>query len=91
MSWADGEHMQTEFGLTALQAAVVGLREYRPGGGIKSATLGLSGQRYFGRRWSLFGTIEAEHYLGDAADSPLLADIGTDLTFEVLAGVYFRF
>ena len=33
---------------------------------------------------------DVEHSLGDAADSPLVADIGADTGVEALAGVIFR-
>ena len=91
VSWGDDEHMQTEFGLTPEQAEIIGQSEYTPGGGLKSTTVGLMVQRFFGRRWSLLASVEAEHYFSKAADSPLIAELGSDLNFEATIGAYFRF
>lgn len=91
LSWGDSEHMQTEFGLTPAQAAILGLAEYAPGGGLKSTTAGLVVQRFLGRRWSLLGSVEVEHYFDKAADSPLIAELGSDINIEAIFGVYFRF
>ncbi len=91
VSWGDHEHMQTEFGLTPTQAALLGQPEYTPGGGLKSSTVGFLAQRFFGRRWSWLTSIEAEYYFSKAADSPLIAELGSDLTFEITTGLFFRF
>ncbi len=91
ISWGDDEHMQTEFGLTPEQAEIIAQPEYTPGGGLKSTTAGLLAKWNFSRRFSLLASIEAEHYFSKAADSPLISVLGSDLTFEVTAGLYFRF
>lgn len=91
VSFADREHMQTEFGLTVEQAALIGQPSYEARGGLKSVTAGLQVQRFFARRWSLLAAVEAEHYFSEAADSPLIATLGTDLTFEATLGVFYRF
>ena len=91
VSWGDDEHMQTEFGLTPEQAAIIGQPEYTPGGGLKSTSGGLLMKRSFGRRWSLLAMVEAEYYFSKAADSPLIAELGSDVNFEATIGAYFRF
>lgn len=91
VSWGDAEHMQTEFGLTETQAAIIGQQPYSPGGGLKSATAGFLTERNFGRRWSVLGSLEVEHYFSKAADSPLIAVLGSDVNVEATLGVLFRF
>ena len=91
VSWGDREHMQTEFGLTPEQAAIIGQPEYEPGGGLKSVTAGLTAQRFFGRRWSWLGSLEMEHYFSKASDSPLISELGSDINFEATIGLFFRF
>ncbi len=96
ISWADREHMQTEFGLTEAQAQILGLSAYAASGGLKSTTVGLAAERYFSRsflrgQWSLLGSVEAEIYHGKAADSPLLAELGSEVTLEASVGFFFRF
>ena len=91
VSWGDREHMQTEFGLTEAEAAIIGQRTYTLGSGLKSATAGIAVERRFGRRWSLVLGVEAEKYFSEAADSPLLSTLGSDLTFEATTGLFLRF
>ncbi|MEM7482842.1 MAG: MipA/OmpV family protein [Acidobacteriota bacterium] len=96
VSWGDSEHMRTEFGISAAVAAASGLAPYEPGGGLKSATAAL-GLRYdfsrqgSSRKWSLLADLEVEHYFSKAADSPLIRDAGSDVTYEAAFGVLFRF
>ena len=91
LSWGDQEHMQTEFGLDPAQAEIIGQPQYTPGGGLKSTTAGLTVQRFFGQRWSLLAGLEVEHYFSEAADSPLIAVLGSDVTLETTVGVFFHF
>ncbi len=91
VSWGDDEHMQTEFGLTPTQGEIIGQAEYAPGGGLKSVTAGFLTQRFFGRRWSLLGSVEVEHYFSKASDSPLIAVLGSDFNVEATLGAFFRF
>jgi len=82
ISGADSEHMNTEFGITEAEATRTGYRAFEPGGGLKSATLGINGEYYFNDRLSLLGTVETEYYLNDAAKSPLVDDIGRRTNVE---------
>jgi len=91
LSWGDTEHMEAEFGLTPRHALESGLAEYSPSGGLKSATLKMGGLYTIGRRLDLVGALEVEHYFSEAADSPLLRDVGSDLTTEAAVGLLFRF
>ena len=91
VSWADDEHMQTEFGLTPDEASIIGQDPYSPGGGLKSTTLGLSAQWFFGKRWSWLASVEVEYYHSKAADSPLISVLGSDVTVEATTGLFFRF
>ncbi|MEM7585511.1 MAG: MipA/OmpV family protein [Acidobacteriota bacterium] len=91
VSWGDDEHMQTEFGLTPEQAAIIGQVPYSPGGGLKSTTAGLLVKRSFGRRWSLLASLDAEYYHSKASDSPLLDVLGSEINFEAGLGLFFRF
>ncbi len=82
LSGADSEYMRTEFGVTPAEAARTGYAAFTPGSGLKSATLGLGAEYYFSDRLSLLGSVEIEHYLDDAADSPLVDSIGSSTTHE---------
>ena len=71
------------------------LTAYDPDGGIKSWSLGLlvgqSLEETLLEGWSLFGTVNYKRLVGDAADSPLVADFGTPTQWFVAAGLGYTF
>ena len=91
VSWGDDEHMATEFGLTADQAARLNLSAYDVGGGVKSSTAGLRFEWRPSPQLILESSIEAEHYFDSAADSPLLRELGASRTFEAEVSLIYRF
>lgn len=88
ISGADSEYMRTEFGITSNEALRSGYRAYQPNGGLKSLTLGLSSEYYLSNSLSLLGSMEIENYLSDAADSPLILDLGNKTGIE--ANIFLR-
>lgn len=90
LSGGDNEHMDTEFDITAEESERTGYRAYDPGAGLKTIAWQSQVEYKLNDMFSLFANLDAEHYLGDAADSPLVKDIGTDITYEGLAGLLFR-
>ena len=91
ISGADSEHMQTEFGITAAEAARTGYREYDPDGGLKSMTLGLNAEYAVTETLSLIGDIETEYYFDEGAASPLIEDLGSRTTVEASLLLLWRF
>ncbi len=91
LSGADSEYMHTEFGITAEESQRTGYAIYQPGSGLKSLTWNVSREYYFSDRFSLLGSMDMEYYLSDAADSPLIADEGSELTFEASLQLRYRF
>ncbi len=91
LSWGDDEHMDTEFGLSASDGALLGLAPYAPEGGIKSSTLSATLEWMPRDRWSFIASLETEFYFDEAADSPLLDELGSAVTVEVEVGVLYRF
>ncbi len=79
---ADSEHMNTEFGITADEAARTGYREYQASSGIKSTTWGISAEYWIKPRLSVLTNIETEFYFSEAANSPLIADFGRKVGVE---------
>ena len=82
--------MDTEFDITAAESPRVGLRTFNPSGGLKTLEFQLQAEYELNEHWSLLALAEVEHYLGDAADSPLVRDIGSETTIAGLVGVLFR-
>ncbi|MFK8019997.1 MAG: MipA/OmpV family protein [Pseudomonadales bacterium] len=91
LSGADSEYMNTEFGISSDEARRTGYREFRASAGLKSASWAISAERWFRPNLSLLFNVEAEYYLRDAADSPLVADLGRRVGIEASATVRWRF
>ncbi|MEO1034942.1 MAG: MipA/OmpV family protein [Pseudomonadota bacterium] len=93
VSGSDETNQQTDFGITAEQAAnsTFGYPEYSPGGGLKSYGLGMNADYQLTDRWFLYGELDYERLLGDVADSPLVAMGGSETNIEAGIGFYYRF
>lgn len=88
LSLADAEHMRTWYGVTADQALRSGYAVYRPGGGLRDLSSGLTLRHDLGPRWGSYAGIHASWQLGPAADSPLVRQ---RLGWSVGAGLVWRF
>ncbi|MCJ7421267.1 MipA/OmpV family protein [Sphingomicrobium astaxanthinifaciens] len=81
MDLVAGDYMDTYFGVPAPSPDPVLLPAYDPEGGLKSATAtlvtGYSLEGDLRKGWALFGLVSFTRLLGDAADSPLVADRGS--------------
>jgi len=91
ISGADSEHMRTEFGIKASESAATGLVQYRPGSGLKSASLNTSSRYEFSENWSLGFEFALEYYLTQASDSPLISAEGDDITYEAGITINYEF
>lgn len=72
--WANGDAMQTWYGVTPGQAARsrAGLHAYSPSSGLQSASLYAAWSHQLSARWSTVATLGVSTVLGDARDSPLV-------------------
>lgn len=70
-TWADGDHMQQWFGVTAQQARRSRLAAYNAGAGLRSVSANLTGIYSISENWSLSVSAGVTQLLGDAADSPI--------------------
>ena len=91
ISFASGRHMRTEFGISQAEANRSGFRAYDPDGGFKSATGGLELSFDISDRWQFRAEAEVEYYGDEAADSPLIDDFGSRVTYEAGAAIVYRF
>jgi outer membrane scaffolding protein for murein synthesis (MipA/OmpV family) len=82
-TWADDNHMQNYFGVTAGQSASSGLATYEAGAGFKRVDLELSAAYMLSENWMLQGQIGIGELVGDAADSPIVQD-----TTQISAGIF---
>ena len=75
--FSNARYQRAYFGVDSAAALASGLPAYRPDGGIYAvaATTGLTYQ--FSPRWGAFGFARYERLVGDAADSPIVRDLGS--------------
>ncbi len=90
-SFADGEHMNTEVGISSSISRASGLKAYNASGGYKGATLSLGLDYTLTERTTLYAEASVESYGSRIADSPLVAAEGNSTNTEVGVGVQFRF
>jgi MipA family protein len=90
ISFADSEHLQTEFGVSDTQAASSVYSAYKISSGIKSYGVKIHSNYELTPRWSLHAGVDYEVLAGDSADSPLI-QAGDDTEVEVSLGVSYHF
>ena len=74
VTWANGEYMQTFFGIDALQSEHSGRPQYRAGGGVSSVGFGVNARYRFDEHWGLGAFASTSQLQGDAKDSPITQD-----------------
>lgn len=90
ISFADSEHLTTEFGITPEQAENSQYSAYEIDSGIKSMGLGIDGVYALNEQVYVAFTADYEMLASDSADSPLI-DIGSENEFEVGITFIFKF
>jgi outer membrane scaffolding protein for murein synthesis (MipA/OmpV family) len=88
-------YARTYFGVDSTASATTGLPVYTPGGGVKSATLGLGGlvslRGDLRRGFAIGGLLRYERLVGAFAESPLVASRGNPNQFGAVLGVAYTF
>ena len=72
--WADSNHMDSYFGVTAAQSARSGLAAYDAGAGFKRVDVEASVTYVTQKNWLVQSQIGIGYLVGDAADSPSVQD-----------------
>lgn len=90
-SWASGDCMSNRFGISADDAARSGLDIHDADAGFKDVELGIGATYVITRRWSVTMSGRYQRMLGDAADSPVIDDRGSQDAFRLGALVNYRF
>ena len=85
MSIADDRYMSTYFGVNAADSARSGLDRYSLGGGVKDVGAAVIAGHNFNDQWGVMGALRYTQLVGDAADSPVVKDEGSE--GQVLFGV----
>ncbi len=90
-SWASSDHMNTFYGIDAVQSANSGLRQYQADAGFKSVGVNIMADRAISREWAGFASLRYMRLVGDAADSPIVADVGSRNQVTATVGIKYRF
>lgn len=88
LTFGDRRYQQAYYGITPEQSARSGYPVYTPGAGLRDVGVGVGVRTYVGRRWVLFGGVNASQLLGVARDSPLTR---RSASWGASAGVVYRF
>jgi MipA family protein len=91
--WADEDFTSTYFEVTPADAArsPFGLQSFNPGGDFWSAGALASVEYKWRPRWSLTADLEYQRLTGDAADSPIVNQLGSEDQFRTSVGMRYKF
>lgn len=84
---AGGDYADTYFSVSAPSAAASGLGAFNAGGGLKDIGASFQWTYAVSRKWSVVGFTSYKRLVGDAADSPIVADAGDEDQFTVGLGL----
>lgn len=76
-TWTNDDYTQAYFGITPEQARASGLREFTAEAGMKDVGASVSLHYLVTEHWRMTGRLAYRRLLGDAADSPLVEDEGS--------------
>ena len=85
LTYGSEDYMQTYFGVDADNAARSGLRQFAADGGVRDIRVPIMVLWSLSPKWHLTGGLVYSRLLGDAADSPVTDDRGTE--DQVFVGV----
>jgi outer membrane scaffolding protein for murein synthesis (MipA/OmpV family) len=83
-TYGDNKHMQTYYGVTAMQSLQSGYRQYRAKGGIENVTAGFNWNHVLDANWSVHSGLGINRLESDAADSPLTKRKTTPMVMTAL-------
>lgn len=90
-TWASSDYMDTYFGVSPAESARSGLTAYDAGSGLRSLGIAVALNQFLSREWSVTGRVAYTRLMGDAADSPVVAEAGSANQVFVTLGVGYRF
>lgn len=90
-TWASAAYMNTFYGIDATQSANSGITQYAAGSGFKHVGASLAANYAISREWGGFATVRATRLIGDAADSPIVATLGSRNQVTTTIGIKYRF
>ena len=90
-TFANDNYMETYFGVTDAQSSSSGLRKFKAESGMKDVSAGANFIYPIDRHWSMITFLSFSRLLNDAANSPLVKDLGPKNQFWLGLGAAYRF
>ncbi|MFC7053841.1 MipA/OmpV family protein [Hansschlegelia quercus] len=90
VTYGNRKFNDTYFGVTESGAARSGLRRYRAGSGLSDVGAGLTLGYQIDEQWGVLARASVTHYVGEAADSPIVKD-GARTSGLLGLGVTYRY
>lgn len=90
-SWASSDYMKTFYGIDATQSAQSGLAQYDAGSGFKHVGANLIADYSINREWAGYASLRYKRLVGNAADSPIVANFGDRDQVSAGIGIKYRF
>lgn len=90
-TWASAAYMSTFYGIDATQSANSGIAQYEAGAGFKHVGVSLMADYAISRDWGGFASLRYKRLVGDAADSPIVKDLGSESQVTASVGIKYRF
>lgn len=89
--WASAAYMNTFYGIDATQSANSGIAQYTADAGFKQVGVSLMADYAINREWGGFASLRHTRLIGDAADSPIVATLGSRNQVTASVGIKYRF
>jgi outer membrane scaffolding protein for murein synthesis (MipA/OmpV family) len=90
-SYASGDYMATYFSIDADNSARSGLSVYEADAGFNDIGASLRANYAFDERWGIIAIMGVSRFIGDAADSPIVTQEGSEYQIIGGAGISYRF
>ena len=88
---SDKKYQRAYFGVTPEASLLTGLPVYDPDGGIHAVAATTSLYYSFNPTWGMFGYGRYERLVGDAKDSPIVEEFGSENQFSAGVGLTYTF
>lgn len=90
-SYGSDDYMSSYFGIDRDNSARSGLAQYDAETGFNDVGASLRANYAFDERWGIIGIVGVSRFIGDAADSPIVTQEGSEYQVIGGAGVSYRF
>ncbi|MEM8997798.1 MAG: MipA/OmpV family protein, partial [Acidobacteriota bacterium] len=90
LTWADGDYHRAYFSISPEASELSDLAPFDASAGVRDVGLEIYGITSFSERWGAFLRVAWNRLLGDAADSPVVVEAGSEDQLFTGLGVFYR-